>query len=268
MNNRSLQLTQNAINFTARFGFLTKEIFFEYLCHNRKTQQHLHWNSLFNNGYFYPSRRQQGLCHLTSRGKKLAQHQVAPNKSLYTLTHDLLAATILSELESTGLVRESWTEYELTRDPYKSCLILGVNRMDKLPDLVVDLKGQNKTLRVAIEVENTLKSKERYQRIGSSYLNMKNINLVVYCCSSLTIQRSVNNAFSNTSFFKEQKSPIFFLAEGFKKEKFMTDAWLLSRKILLKDMIIAALEIEQKEWIQKPEKNRNPFRENDSKNID
>ncbi len=268
MSSKTKQLTQNTINFSARFGFLTKEIFFEYLCHNSKSQQYEHWKSLTDKGYFYSSSRQQGLLHLTLKGKKLAQYQVAPNKSLYFLAHDILVSTILLELESTKLVKESWTEFELARDPLRTSLILGVTRIDKLPDLVVDLVGHNKTLRIAIEVENTLKSKERYSRIGSSYLNMKNINLVIYCCSSLTIQRAVRNIFSDVTFFKEQKSPISFLTDDFRKMKFETDAWLLNQKISLKNMLLAALEIDQNQWITKPEKNRNPFRENNSNNTE
>lgn len=268
MSSKTEQLTQNAINFAARFGFLTKDIFFEYLCHNSKSQQYQNWKFLIEKGYFYSSKRQQGLLHLTSKGKKLAQYQVAPNKSLYTLAHDILVSTLLLELENTALVKESWTEFELVRDPLRTSLILGVTRIDKLPDLVVDLNGHNKTLRIAIEVENTLKSKERYSRIGSSYLNMKNINLVAYCCSSLTIQRAVRNTFSDAIFLKEQKSPISFLTEDFRKMKFETDAWLLNRKISLKNMLLTALEIDPNQWIKKPEKNRNPFRKNKSKNTD
>lgn len=262
MNKKSIQLTQSTINFAARFGFITKDIFFEYFCHNMKSQQYHHWKSLTANGYFYPSTKQQGLAYLTLRGKKLSQFAVVQNASLYTLTHEILVSKIFLELSSTGLVLNSWTENELASDPYDTCLTLGVRRVDKLPDLLVDLKGKNKHLRIAIEVENTLKSKERYQRIGSSYLNMKNINLVVYGCANTAIQNVIRKIFSDPIYFREQKSPINFLTEGFKKNKLETEAWLLNRQMSFKNMLIAALEITPDEWAQNQEKNWKPFREN------
>lgn len=267
MNKKTIQLTQYAVNFAARFGFLTKDIFFEHLCRNRKSQQYQHWKSLTESGLFFPSIRQQGLCYLSHKGKKLAQYQAAPNKSLYVLSHEIIVANILFELESTGLLVDSWTEFELATDPYEACLLLGLKRIDKLPDLLVDLKGRNKTLRIAIEVENTLKSKERYHRIGYSYLNMKNVSLVIYCCSKLSIQRTVRKIFSDSIFFKEQKSPITFLNDDFVSSKLDAEAIIINRKMPIKNMLMAALEIEANQWPQQPKTNRNQFREINPMNL-
>lgn len=262
MNKNSVEIIQNAINFTARFGFLTKEIFFEYLCPYQTTQNYFHWNRLVSEGYFFKSLKQKGLIYLTVKGKKIAAFSVAPNKSLYVLSHDILVAKIYLKLQLTGVLINSWTEFELTKDPYHTCLLLGVNRIDKLPDLLVDLKGALKTLRIAIEIENTLKSKERYLRISQSFLPMKQVHLLLYGCSSKVIQSAISSAFSGAEFLKSQKVPIIFLNSEFNKMSFNTESLFLNRQMPLKSMLSAVLETPESDWEKNPKKNRKPFREN------
>lgn len=262
MNKNSSEILQNAINFAARFGFLTKEIFFEHLCFHQTTQQYYHWNKLVSGGYFFKSQKQNGLIYLSARGKKLSTVSVAPNKSLYILNHDVLVAKIFLQLEVTGKLLNAWTEFELSKDQYQTCILLGVNRIDKLPDLLVDLQGANKTIRIAIEVENTLKAKDRYLRISQNYLSMKNVNLLMYGCSSLVIQNTVARAFSGAEFVRGQKAPITFLNTEFNKVYFSAEGSLLNRRIPLKKMLSAALETPEDTWEKNPKKSRKPFREN------
>lgn len=262
MNKSSAEILQNAINFAARFGFLTKEIFFEHLCFYQTTQQYYHWNRLITGGYFFKSQKQHNLIYLTLKGKKLATVSVAPNKSLYILNHDILVAKIFLQLERTGKLLIAWTEFELSKDQYQTCILLGVNRIDKLPDLLVDLQGANKTIRIAIEIENTLKAKDRYLRISQGYLSMKNVNLLMYGCSSLVIENTVARAFSGAEFVRGQKVPITFLNSEFTKLYFGTEGSLLNRQMPLKTMLSAVLEISEDIWVKKPKKNRKPFREN------
>jgi hypothetical protein len=262
VNKSSSEILQNAINFAARFGFLTKEIFFENLCLNQTTQQYYHWNKLVTGGHFFKSQKQHGLIYLAAKGRKLATVSVAPNKSLYILNHDILVAKIFLRLERTGKLLNAWTEFELSKDQYQTCILLGVNRIDKLPDLLVDLHGANKTIRIAIEIENTLKAKDRYLRISQGYLSMRNVNLLIYGCSSLVIQATVARTFSGAEFVRSQKAPITFLNSEFSKDDFSAEGSLLNRRMPLKKMLSAALETPEDTWEKKPKKNRKPFREN------
>jgi hypothetical protein len=258
----SMQILQHSINFAARFGFLTKDIFFEQLCHKKKSQQYFHWGKLINDGYFFQSKKLPGLIYLTPRGKRLTQFPIAPHKNLYSLSHDIIVANIFLQLEATGKLHKSWTEFELSKDPYQTCLLLGVKRIEKLPDLLVDLKSASKTVRIAIEIENTLKTKDRYYRISQNYLSMCNVSLLLYGCSSTAIECSVIAAFSDPIFLREQKTPITFSNSEFKKSHLGFEARLLDRKMPLKMMLAAALEIPTAELIENPENNWNQFREN------
>lgn len=254
MNKGSSELLQNAINFAARFGFLTKEIFFEHLCLYQTTQQYYHWNRMVTGGYFFKSQKQHGLIYLSAKGKKLATVSVAPNKSLYILNHDILVANIFLQLERTGRLLNAWTEFELSKDQYQTCILLGVNRIDKLPDLLVDLQGANITIRIAIEIENTLKARDRYLRISQGYLSMKNVNLLIYGCSSLVIQATVARTFSGAEFVRSQKAPITFLNSEFSKDDFSAEGSLLNRRMPLKKMLSAALETPEDTWEKNPKK--------------
>lgn len=262
----SMKILQNSINFAARFGFLTKEIFFEQVCQKKKSQQYVHWGKLISDGYFFRSTKLPNLLYLTPRGKRLAQFSVAPHKSLYSLNHDIMVANTFLQLEATGKIKSSWTEFELSKDQYQTCLLLGVKRLEKLPDLLVDLKGTSKTIRIAIEIENTLKTKDRYYRISQNYLAMNNVKLIVYGCSSTTIEVSVKAVFSDSQFLREQKTPITFLNSEFKKNHLDTEARILNRNMSLKKMLAAALEISVDELNVRPEYHRNSFRENNLEN--
>jgi hypothetical protein len=172
-------------------------------------------------------------------------------------------AKTLLELEATGLVLDSWTEAELRASPSTVYNILGVNRIDKLPDLVVDLRGQSTSLRCAFEIENSRKEKERYDRMAMCYLAMKKINLVIFGCANQLIAQSINRSFSGEIFRTNQKVPITFSNSDFEKVGFEVNSALLHRQMPLRQMLLAALQIDETKWQKAMDKpwtaqNKNP----------
>lgn len=257
MISQEMVITRSAVNFAARFGFIHQELFFEYFCNRKKSQSYNYWGKLLTNGSFIGSSSDKHIFYLSAKGRRGAEFEPVPTRNIYLVPHDLLVAKIILELELSGLVVESWTEAELLGSASTTYQVLGVNRIDKLPDLVVDLKGKDKVLRLAFEIEHSRKTKERYDRMAVNYLSMKNINLVIFGASHLMIAQSIKRSFSGDLFLKSQKSPIIFANDAFKHLGFDVEAELLNTKTSLKRMILAALEHPDSEWRNSPEKCQN-----------
>lgn len=255
MISREKILTQQVANFTARFGFITRELFFDYFCQINKTQQYFYWRQLVKNGAFIASQSDNNIYYLTQQGRLLAEVETVAARKSYFIPHDELVAKIYLNAIATGLVAEAWTEAELKTSASTVYNVLGVDRIDKIPDLVIDFKGQSKILRCAFEVENTRKIAERYDRMAFNYYSMKKIHLILFGCSNEGIVNSVNKSFSGALFQKSQKVPITFLNENFKNEGYETMASLTNKKMRLREMLIAALRIENDAWSIHPEKN-------------
>ncbi len=254
MISREMILTQQAANFTARFGFITRELFFEYFCQINKTQQYFYWRQLLKNGAFVASQSDNNIYYLTQQGRLLADVEAVTARKSYFISHDEFVAKIYLNALATGLVVQAWTEAELKASASTTYSVLGVDRIEKIPDLVIDFKGQSKVLRCAFEVENTRKIAERYDRMAFNYYSMKKIHLILFGCSNEGIVNSVKRSFSGALFQKNQKVPITFLNENFKNDGYETIASLNSKKMRLREMLIAALQIENDAWPTHPEK--------------
>jgi hypothetical protein len=70
---------------------------------------------------------------------------------------------IIHLLSINGLVKKYWTEQELKSNRSLSLDLLGGD-YTKLPDLIFDLNISDETFRIALEVEITRKSNDRYLR--------------------------------------------------------------------------------------------------------
>ena len=140
MSTKDPRITKAAIEFASKFGFLTQEIFFEFLCPRSRARKYDNWNSLLENGYFVASQRNPKVLYFTKKGFASAGALSVKRRYYYYVEHDSVAAKVLLQLESTGQVIRSWTEAELRASPWEAISVLGASDTVKLPDLVVDLK--------------------------------------------------------------------------------------------------------------------------------
>lgn len=204
-----------AARFAAKFGFLRKDIFFEYLCPLRESQQYVYWKALQGDGKFTTAKRNSDVLHLTPKGYLSIGASSIGRRHPYLLYHDGLVAKLLLELERTGLVHSFWTEAELIREPAEAMSILGLANADKFPDLVVDLRGRNGNWRLAVEMETSRKSRVRYDEIALAYLGMKSIDLILIVCEDAALEMEIRRAFSGKIFKERGRSPITTTVEEF-----------------------------------------------------
>ncbi len=252
----------DTINFAARFGFVTQSIFFKYLCVRQKTQQYLYWRDLIRNGVIFQSKTLKDVCYLTKVGRRQAPRPAVPSRLIYFVEHDAMVAEFYLELVKSGLVEESWTAYELSIEPWKSCSLLGCADLIKIPDLVVDLKSKNGTFRVAFEMERSRKSGERYNQMALSYWGFKRVNLLLVNCVNEATRQAIERAFNTPLHRDADKKPALFLANDFCTKKMDAPASFDGVTLPLKKLLLAAVEMDTWGSGNTPENRRNSFRQN------
>lgn len=244
MNNKDPRIIKSAISFAAKFGFLTQDIFFEFLCPRGKTQKYDNWNGLVSEGYFTTSQRDPKLLYFTKKGFAAAGPACVKRRYFYYIEHDTLAAKIFLHLQETNRVVNSWTEAELRAAPWEAITVVGANDATKLPDLVVDLRGSEGFVRIAFEIEASRKSRERYDQISFAYLDMKKINLVVFVCENVALENQVGRSFSGSLFTTSGKSPATILLSDLRMSWLNSPTRFMGRELAFGDLLSKAIKAE------------------------
>ena len=245
-----------ALRFSARFGFITQDIFFEYLCPLQKSQQYSFWRRLREERLIFPAKSQSEVFYLTYKGRKACESTARSARAIYFIEHDLYVARLLLELARSGLVLRSWLENELSANHWEAYSVLGTDKIGKLPDLVVDMKSKVGTRRIAFEVERSRKSKERYDQMAANFLALRNINLILFSCADEGIAQTVRRSFLGEVFVQNDKVPGIFLIEDFEKNRFVANVRFMEKDLSLKRVLLAALQQNESSWQTSLEKNR------------
>lgn len=210
------KILTEALEFAARWGFLTQQIFFEFICQMSKAQQYRYWVFLVGEGYFIKSKYADHVLILSKKGRVGFGDLARPARSHFYVEHDSIVARILLALEARGLIVDSWLEDELMRNPIGAYTILGMPQIHRVPDLVFDLKtAGNQIVRCALEIERVTKSQPRYAKMALAYLNASKIDVVLVGCGQSTTERMVRRSFSTPAHLESERIPGTFLYEEF-----------------------------------------------------
>ncbi len=234
------------LDFAARFGFVTKSIFFDYLCTMQKSCKYSSWKDLKRDGLIARSKALKDVCYLTKAGRRQAPRLAVPSRSIYFVEHDEMVARFYLELQKSGHALESWTAYELSRKPWEACGILGTADLIKIPDFVIDMKSKSSRLRIAFEMERSRKSGDRYAQMAFNYLGFKRVDLLLVSCANVATKYALERAFDGPLFRKAEKLPALFLADDFEELKTDAPTSYEGSTLSLKKLLLAALE--QNEW--------------------
>jgi hypothetical protein len=264
MSSQDQRIIRSATQFCGKFGFLTQDVFFEFLCQRSRSRKYSNWSRLLESGLFNQSKSNSKILYLSKMGFARVGSRAVKSRSPFFIRHDTYVAKVLLELEKTKCVLRSWTEAELRTDPWQTLEILGSKNIDKLPDLVVDLQGSNGFVRVAVEIEASRKSKEKYQRISLAYLGLTRINLVVFICEDRTLEDLIRRLFSSPVYLKAEKSPVTLLLEDFEKDRLQSTVRLQDRNFKFLDLLSRALHLQlslettTRDTLEKPVSGKKP----------
>ncbi|OYZ20993.1 MAG: hypothetical protein B7Y39_09925 [Bdellovibrio sp. 28-41-41] len=219
MRTPSKKVILDSLEFAARWGFLTQELFFEFFCGMSRAQKYRYWTRLVEDGHFVQSKHNAYTLILSHKSRKAFGEKARPSRSHFYIEHDAIVARIYLSLAKTNLLVDSWLEDELMRSPIEAYSILGSQQIQRIPDLVFDLKVSDaKTVRCSLEIEKVTKSKSRYAKIALAYLDMAKISISLFGCSGRSTERAIRYAFSSREFVERKRIPGTFCYEGFNSE--------------------------------------------------
>lgn len=216
MRNPNMKVINDSLEFASRWGFLTKDLFFEFFCPMSQAQQYRYWARLTENGYFISSKNQEHTLILSHKSRKLLGDQVRPSRSHFYIEHDSIVARFYLSLSQKGLLENSWLEDELMRNPIEAYTVLGCQQLQRVPDLIFDLKRRNTTaVRCSLEIERVTKSRSRYSKMALAYLDMSKVGVSLFGCVSESTEKAIRFAFSSNEFVERNRIPGTFLYEAY-----------------------------------------------------
>ena len=254
MRSMNLGVVRDAQEFTARWGFLTRELFYEFICGMRPTQNYRYWNYLTEQGHFVKSNANPLVLLLSYRSRRtLCGSSARPSRLPVYIEHDSAAARFLLTLQSYNLIEKYWLEDDLMRNPLDSFSILGADKIRRLPDLVFDLKTEGENIRCALEIERTVKPQSRYDKIAMSYVGYSKLSLVLFGCNGMATERAVSRAFQGNVLAQNRIVPGLFQIDEFKHKGIESRIRFQAREHSIQKFI----ELATKKCLPKPNSKRN-----------
>lgn len=210
------KILTDALDFTGRWGFLTQELFFDFFCEMSRAQQYRYWARLIDDGYFIQSKHQSHTLILSHRSRKAMGENARPSRSHFYIEHDSIVARVYLSMAKNNLLSDSWLEDELMRNPIEAYSVLGSQQIQRIPDLVFDLRMPNSTaIRCTLEIEKVTKSRSRYAKMALAYSDMAKIGVSLFGCGSQATERAIRYAFSGKEFVERNRIPGTFLYESY-----------------------------------------------------
>ncbi|MBL7545136.1 MAG: hypothetical protein JNL11_15065 [Bdellovibrionaceae bacterium] len=196
MKNWNESIIHASQDFAARWGFLTKDLFFEFFCQMSQAQQYRYWNYLVEKNLFLVSKANTQVLILSKKSRTQLGENARPARSPFYITHDSLVARFILPLIQRNLIERYWLEDELIRNPIDTYTVLGASRIHRIPDLVFDLRSvDGSSIRCALEIETVTKAQSRYAKIALAYADYSKVSLILFGCGYEATQRAVLNAF-------------------------------------------------------------------------
>jgi hypothetical protein len=207
---------QKALIVAAKFGFIRKETFWKYLTKSNVSYKYDLWNRLIKTGYLKEYNRvgvaenyfcltKAGILKMTEQGLKV----VCKTHPLH-FEHDEIVMNFTLSAERENLINDNWYTDRMLRHYMAYELNEKIGRpLDKLPDLLFELKIPNINIECALEVERSRKSKVRYDSLVLSYAKDKKIGLVLIAYSDRYVINSIKKSVLNLGYPQELRPIVF-----------------------------------------------------------
>lgn len=225
----------DAVQFAARWGFLSKGLFFKYICLKSEPRQFFYWNHLIDQGYFEKSKVNSNVLYLKTnkKVKSLTSYKSGARFHLY-VDHDILVADCLFEFQRSNLVGNYKLENQLKENVLLAYSSLGGDHLGRYPDALFQTNETKKT--VAFEVEKTVKTYLRLNRMLLNYSFYEKVDSVLFAVVDESIGKAIKNVFFDSSAAVNKDIGVFLLDE-FKDLKMDTVVESRKGKVLLREFL-------------------------------
>ena len=212
---RPYNVPKKELQFAAKSGFLTKKIWKEFFSSHRQSWSNDRWRGFKSRKLFLkhgsPLLRD---CLVLNKGspdvRSIIGEQISSPPPASQIHHDELVAGIVLRLLSHGYIDGYYLEPEIRRIQQDNEVSHRRREPVKLPDAVFDLKVDGTPLRVALEMEISIKSQIRYKKIIESYSASRKIERIVIVYRGARIKNSFERAVLRHKYLKGLQ-PLFFI---------------------------------------------------------
>lgn len=212
------QQFKEALNFTSRWGFLSKEIYFKFFCDRNRSKQFRHWQAITKTGYLVKSKVNDNICYLTLKGRRHLNQQSQTSRFHLYIQHDSLVAHFILNLQKQKKIMRYWIESELKSDQIAAYSVLGAERVDRFPDAVIDVIVDGQVQRYALEIERKVKSRFRYNKMVMHYSYYKKLKGVLFGCDRLSTNKAIQRAFFDSHLATTDFKIGTYLCSDFEKD--------------------------------------------------
>jgi hypothetical protein len=249
-------IKKDTLEFAARFGFVTREIFNDHLANVGRSQAYAYWMRLIEEGFLISYKGVNATAYLSAKGRVAYVGQSMPTRAIYLIPHDQIVANALLTIKKTGLVQQYWTEHELKASVTEACAVLGTGQISKYPDLVLQMKSSSGSVKIAVEIERTQKTKSRMNQVAYNYLQAKGIEFLIFGCAHASIERSILASFGSDLFAQAGKVPATYLLRDLDENGLEVSAQFMGYKMSLHKMLLAAVKLPDWKPDLRPDSNR------------
>lgn len=204
-------IPMDELKFAAKFGFLSRKIWEKWFSKRSRTRNIRVWRSFIEEGYFkcHHDDRYKDVLHLAPKGKRLlleSGYELVSSTNIYHLNHDEIVADLALQILGSGKIKQYSTEAELKKKniDWRKYRREGVSA--KFPDLLIH-SHDGKTL--ALEIELSRKSPERYRKVLDSYSNQRWASQILFIANQEAIFDRLSKAMTKVHFPTWEK-PISF----------------------------------------------------------
>lgn len=213
----------DVITFAAKTGFITKAIFYEFFAKGCERTKRRQWRNLVNAGWMepHPSPICSGVLVLARASRGLSASTICDEvRPVYVglLHHDETLARIVLEMERQGLIQAWTTEAEMKRLGSVDLRLSGSRLNTKYPDALITLSVPGASIKVALELELSRKSKRRYEDVAFAYMGLSEVKAVFFVCGRREIIETIKAAFRRAHYPVHEKLVGFMLAHEWSKD--------------------------------------------------
>lgn len=193
------------ISFAAKTGFLSKALWQKFFTTRSYSRNSRIWHRFVEDGYFRPHESKMLPDVLILGNRSLVELErrgiVAVTKPhLSQFDHDEKAANIILSLEKEKVLDSFTTEAELKRKNWLWMKTTRDGKDAKFPDLTLQLPVAAKYRTVALEIEQSKKTFDRYVKVMNSYATADEIKVVVFIANQQYIFNSISRAMKEVSY--------------------------------------------------------------------
>lgn len=232
---RPKKVPEQEILFAAKFGFLSQKLWREFFTTRSAAQNSRVWRSYIERGYFklHDCPFLKDILVLDKEGKNYLRKKGAVPVSpvhINQIDHDETVALIALLLMKSGQIEKYRTEAQLKKELWSWTRERKLGVGEKFPDLKLYIKTPNGIEEVAIELELTLKNRDRYRKAMASYSRMPGLKTILFISDKQAIFDSLSRAIQHECFPTDERTVGYINLIEFLKDPMSTTIYLPANK--------------------------------------